>query len=207
MRSLHRVLCRLAVIAWFMLPNAALAALPEGVTESSFVLPSGERVLELSIDVQASASDVWGAWATSRGFSSWATPVAFMDFRAGGVIESSYDPKAKAGDRGNIKNEILAQVPQRVFVMRNVQAPEKTPFDAPTFQKTQTAVLLTPLGETLTRVTVTNSGYAATGAEWDGVYQFFREGNAWTLAQLRKRFVDGPTDWAKVFAPRTAPKK
>jgi len=207
MSSRHRILCHLAVVSWFVLPHAALAALPEGVTESSFVLPSGERVLELSIEVPAGALDVWNSWATTEGFKSWAVPTTFIDFRAGGMMESAYDPKAKLGDRGNIRNEILAVVPQRAFVIHNVQTPEKTPFDGPTFQKTQTAVLLTPLGEKLTRVTVTNSGYAATGAEWDGVYQFFREGNAWTLAQLRKRFVDGPTDWSKVFAPRTAPNR
>lgn len=207
MRSIRTVLFCVALLIGFAGPRAAHAALPEGVTESSFVLPSGERVLELSIDVPAGTLDVWNSWATSEGFKSWAVPTTFIDFRAGGMMESSYDPNAKQGDRGNIKNAILVVVPQRLFVVHNVQTPEKTPFDGPTFQKTQTAVMLTPLGDKLTRVTVTNSGYAATGAEWDGVYKFFRDGNAYSLAQLRKRFVDGPVDWAKVFAPRAAPKK
>lgn len=202
---LFRVL--LLTTALFVYASApAQAALPDGVTESSFVAANGERVLELSCEVPAGAARVWDAWTSAEGFTAWAAPFAHVDFRVGGAIESSYDPKAKPGDPGNIRNEFLALVPERVFVIRNVQAPQKTPFDAATFQKTTTAVMLTPLGAERTRVTVTNSGYG-TGAPWDGVYDFFLQGNAWTLAQLRKRFESGPTDWQKVFAPQAAPKR
>ena len=187
-------------------PARAAAALPPGVTESSFALPGGERVLELSTDVPADVGEVWDAWATREGFQSWAVPFALVDFRAGGMVESSYDPSARAGDRSNIRNEVVAVVPRRLFLQRNVQAPEKTPFDAATFQKTLTAVTLTPLGEKSTRVTVSNSGYLE-GATWDGVYQFFRAGNAWSLQQLRQRFEKGPVDWAKALAPAEAGKK
>jgi uncharacterized protein YndB with AHSA1/START domain len=189
-----------ALIAALFASTPTHAALPEGVTETSYVLPGGERVLELAIEVPAGVRDVWGAWATSDGYRTWAAPVAHIDLRAGGMIESSYDPAAKVGQRNNIRNQILALVPERLLLMRNVQAPAKTPFDAPTFQKTQTALLLTPLGDQRTRVTVVNSGYG-TGAPWDGVYEFFRQGNAWVLAQLRARFENGPTDWSKTQAP------
>ena len=193
----------LALLALFPPHFAAGAPLPAGVTESSYVLPDGERVMELSIEVPAGAPEVWDAWTTAEGFQSWASPFAVVDFRAGGSIESSYDPRAKAGDRNNIRNEIVAFVPRRLFIIRNVQAPEKVPFDAPTFMKTQTAVTLAPVGEKATRVTVTNSGYRE-GANWDGVYDFFRAGNAWTLSQLRQRFEKGPTDWEKALAPKPA---
>ncbi len=199
---------RLVLPALFalLLPVApARAALPEGVTETSYVLPGGERVLELSADVPAGVQDVWDAWATSEGFRAWAAPFANVDLRVGGAVESSYDPKAKPGDPNNIRNEIVAMVPLRMFLIRNVQAPGKVPFDAATFQKTQTAILLSPLDDKHTRVTVTNAGYLA-GAPWDGVYAFFREGNAWSLQQLRSRFEKGPTDWAKVMAPKPSAK-
>jgi hypothetical protein len=183
----------LALASVLLASAAAHAALPEGVTETSYVLSSGERVLEL-------AHDVWGAWATSAGYQSWAAPVAYVDFRVGGAIETSYNPKAVVGAKTNIRNLILAIVPERAFLIRNLQAPGKTPFDAPTFQKTQTAVVLTPLDEQRTRVTLINSGYAA-GALWDGVYDFFRTGNAWSLTSLRDRFAKGPTDWSKSQVP------
>lgn len=202
---LFRVLLLMSALSTHA-PERVHAALPEGVSESSFVTATGERVLELSCEVPAGAAKVWDAWTSAEGFTAWAAPFAHVDLSVGGAIESSYDPKAKPGDPGNIRNEFLALVPERVFVIRNVQAPQKTPFDAATFQKTTTAVTLTPLGADRTRVTVTNSGYGA-GAPWDGVYDFFLQGNAWTLAQLRKRFESGPTDWQKVFAPQAAPKR
>jgi uncharacterized protein YndB with AHSA1/START domain len=201
MRSSGRVWALGWLFALLVLsPLRAVAALPEGVQETSFTTPRGERVMELSIDVPAGAGEVWDAWATAEGFKSWAVPFAVIDFRVGGSIESAYNPAAKPGDPDNIRNEIVAALPMRMFVLRNVQAPAKLPFDAATFQKTQTVVTLTPLGEKSTRVTVANSGYES-GSAWDGVYHFFREGNAYSLSELRKRFVTGPTDWAKAFAP------
>ena len=92
----------------------AQAALPDGVTESSFVAANGERVLELSCEVPAGAARVWDAWTSAEGFTAWAAPFAHVDFRVGGAIESSYDPKAKPGDPGNIRNEFLALVPERL---------------------------------------------------------------------------------------------
>jgi len=206
--ALRRILPVLSLLFGLSLTLGATAraALPEGVTETSYSTTDGERVLELSCEVPAGVQEVWNAWVSAEGFRSWAAPFAHVDLRVGGAIESSYDPKGKAGDPGNIRNEFVALVPLRLFVIRNTQAPAQVPFDAPSFQKTVTAVLLTPLGDSKTRVTVTNSGYRA-GPEWDTTYAFFQQGNAWTLSQLRKRFETGPTDWAKVFAPQTAPKK
>lgn len=202
---------RRGLAIWFALvlvcvATATRAALPEGVIETSYVTPEGERVLELSCDVPAGVADVWDAWMSAKGFSSWAAPFAHVDARVGGSIESSYDPKGTPGDPNNIRNEFVAIVPLRLFVIRNVQAPQKVPFDAPAFQKTVTAVQLMPRDESHTRVTVTNSGYG-TGAPWDATYAFFQQGNAWSLMMLRKRFENGPTDWAKVLAPQTSPKK
>lgn len=205
MRSIGRV----GLLGWMLSllllsPLRAAAALPEGVQETSFTTARGERVMELSIEVPASVSEVWDAWATAEGFKSWAVPFAAIDFKVGGSIESAYNPTAKPGDPDNIRNEIVAVIPSRMFVIRNVQAPAKVPFDAATFQKTQTVVTLVSLGDKSTRVTVANAGYES-GPAWDGVYNFFLEGNAYSLAELRKRFVNGPTDWAKAFAP--PPKK
>ena len=47
-----------------------------GVTNSSFVEPSGDRSLQLSIDVPAPQQAVFDAFTTSEGFRSWAAPVA-----------------------------------------------------------------------------------------------------------------------------------
>src|SRR4051794_29183654 len=59
-----------------------------GVSNSSFVEPNGDRALQLSIEVPASPDEVFAAFATSEGFRSWAAPVAKIELRVGGMIES-----------------------------------------------------------------------------------------------------------------------
>src|SRR5215472_5088211 len=92
------------------------------VTTTSFVETSGDKALQLSVEVPASAHDVFDAFATSEGFRSWAVPVANVELKIGGSIEGSYDASAQLGNPGNIKNQIVAYVPDRLLVIRNVQA-------------------------------------------------------------------------------------
>ena len=181
----------------------ALAA--PAVVDGSRNEADGTRTMSLSIEVPAAAADVWTALTTSDGWRSWAAPVAQVDFRLGGIIETSYSPGAVAGAPGNIRNEILAFVPQRMFAIRNVQAPPRTAFDVPTFQSLHTVILVEPVAPTLTRVSVIQPGYR-TGEPWDTVYTHFAWGNAWTLEQLKTRFSEGPIDW-KRRAEQAAAKK
>lgn len=166
----------------------AQASAPSPVVDSSYRLPDGERVLELSVDVPAPLEDVWRAFATAEGFASWAVKVARVDLRVGGEYETSYDPKAQFGAPGNIRNQIVALVPLRLVVLRNVQAPPVTAFDVPTFQLLQTAVHFRAVGDSLTRVVLQNPGYRE-GEKFDGVYRHFQAGNRWTLEKLRERFT------------------
>ena len=170
-----------------------------GVTNSSFVEPSGDRSLQLSIDVPAPQQAVFDAFTTSEGFRSWAAPVASVDFRIGGEIEANYNPAARLGQPGNIRNQILAYVAPRLLVIRNVAAPPDFA-DPELFRKTVTMVEFVPLDAAHTRVTVTNAGYGA-GPGFDRIYRHFEWGDAYTLAELRRRFERGPVDWAKKAPP------
>jgi uncharacterized protein YndB with AHSA1/START domain len=190
------IFVRLALVALLVtgaaLPRSTRAqALPDGVMDASFATPAGERVLHLSATVDAPIARAWAAFATDDGFRAWAVPLAKIDLRVGGSIESSYDANVPLGSGRTIRNEIVSLVPQRVLVIRNVQAPPGVPFDVGAFQTIQTAMLFEPLDGNRTRVTVM-SGAFADGERWDGVYRFFRAGNAYTLAELRKHFALAP---------------
>ncbi len=180
----------LATISVAAAGQAAPAAL---VQDTSYVAPDGTRVLQQALTVAAPVADVWTAFTTSEGFASWAAPIAFVDFRLGGHIESTYDPNGRIGAPGNIRNEIVAFVPQRMLAIRNTQAPPGTSFDAATFQKIHTVIFLEPAGARATRVTIVQPGYGS-GEKFDGVYAMFARGNAYSLQQLAKRFAapDGP---------------
>jgi uncharacterized protein YndB with AHSA1/START domain len=181
----------LACMSFATLARAA-DALPEGVLDQSFGLTGGERVLQLTTVVDAPLARVWAAFATEKGFTAWAVPLARIDLRVGGSIESSYDPKAPLGSDKTIRNEIVALVPERLLVIRNVQAPPGVPFDAAIFQSTQTAMWFEPLDATRTRLTLVSGRFFA-GAAYEGVYRFFQAGNAYTLGELRRHLAPATT--------------
>ena len=173
-----------------------------GVSNTSFTEPSGDRAIQLSIDVPAAVHDVYAAYTTTKGFSSWAVPVTQVELRVGGIMESSYDATAKIGDRNNIRNEIIAYVPERLVVIRNVHAPSTLP-DAELFQRTVTVIEFAALDDHHTRVTMTNAGYGA-GEGFARLYRNFEWGDAYSLAQLRQRFERGPVDWSAQAAQQQA---
>jgi uncharacterized protein YndB with AHSA1/START domain len=189
----------LVVFAAACATNIAAAQTPPpayAVDDQSHVAADGTRVLQQTLVVPAPAAEVWTAFTTSEGFASWAAPVAFVDFRLGGYIEATYDPKGTIGANGNIRNEIVAFVPQRMLAIRNTRSPPSTAFDAPTFQTLHTVIFLDPVSANATRVTIVQPGYG-TGEKFDGVYAQFARGNAWSLQQLAKRFAEGPAKWTK----------
>ena len=179
----------------------AAAASPPGVEDSSQVGTDGARTQRLSVVVPAAATAVWAAFTTTEGYVAWAAPVAQVDFRLGGMIETSYAADARLGARENIRNEIVAYAPGRMFALRNRQAPPDVPFDVTVFQSLHTVVLFDDLGGDRTRVTIVQPGYGA-GEAYERVYRLFEWGNGATLVALRDRFVNGPTDWRKGAPPR-----
>jgi uncharacterized protein YndB with AHSA1/START domain len=156
------------------------------VDDSSFTEPSGDRVIALETTVSAAPAEVWRALSTAEGWKSFAVKMAAVDFRVGGMIETSYDPAAKPGLSGNIKNEILAFLPERLLVIRNVQAPPGFAH-AESFARTTTAIELIP-ADRGTTVRLTAVGFRP-GADFDDLLKMFTMGDAWTLDELRKRFA------------------
>lgn len=159
-----------------------------GVSNTSYVDAAGQKALQLAMDIPAPPKAVFEAFATTDGFKSWAVPMARVDLRTGGEIEASYDSKAKPGDPNNIRNQIITFIPDQLLVIRNVQAPQGfAGKDA--FQKTVTVIEFQPLdGGARTRVRLTNTGYDDS-AEARTAYGHFEWGNAYTLAELRKKFA------------------
>lgn len=182
----------LAVAAALSLAVSSLAQPDAHVLDQSFTEPDGDRVIQVSVEIPASPEAVWERWTTSEGWTAFATPHALVDFRVGGLVETSYGETFEPGSPDNIRNEILAYAPGRAFAMRAVQAPPGFP-SPELFFATATLVEVAPSGDG-TRVTVTGTGFRP-GAEFDQLYGMFRAGNALTLENLRRSFVEGPTDW------------
>lgn len=156
------------------------------VDDASYTEPNGDRVIKLSTEVPAAPEEIWRVLTTSEGWKSYAVAFAQIDMQVGGIIETSYNPKAKAGDTNNIKNQIVAYVPGRMLAMRCVQAPagfeHKDEFFA-----TATVLEIIPVDKTKSKVVATGVGFRP-GEAYDDLFKKFRWGDAYTLDKLRLRF-------------------
>ncbi len=179
---------RLAWAAGLMLVASAVpAAAADKVAIVEGQAPDGTRYYEDSLVIAAPIQKLWAAFTDGAEFRRWSAPVSAVDFRLGGAIEASYDPKGRLGDPDNIKNAFIAYVPGRLLVFRNVQAPAGLPGRA-VYGQTVKVVEFAPAGAGATRVTVSGIGFG-TGPDFAALYQFFRGGDAEMLKALSSAYA------------------
>ena len=168
-----------------------LATAGIGFAQSAQPAPAPEisrKCLVLEISIPAPRSEVWHAFATSEGLSTWLTPGAVVDLRPGGEWTAHY-PGGKTGG-----GTIVSFVPEKEIVI-SAMAPQQFP----TVRATRTRARFTfeSRGES-TVVQLEQTGWQ-NGEEWDKAYEYLFAGNAQLLATLHHRFVNGPIDWAKLW--------
>lgn len=176
-----------------VLLTIAGAPLQAEVENTSYTAADGSRVLRHEGVVDAPVADVWEAFTTTEGVMSWMVPKAVVDFGIGGTLEASYSLDAEFPSPDNIKHEYLAYLPNEMIAMRVIQCPPGTPHEE-ILEELWAVITFEPVGEDRTRVAIAGVGYGE-GEGYDAVYGFFDQGNAWTFAQLQKRFQEGPVDW------------
>lgn len=171
------------------------------VADGSFTEANGNHVLKLSLVIPADRKAVWARFTTTEGYKAWATPMAKVDFGLNGLIEASYDSHAKLGDTDNIRNRIIAYIPERMVALKNENAPASLP-GREKFAEIVTVIEQedAPGG---TKVTISGVGYKP-GEPYDTLLKHFTWGNAYSLMVLKTSFVKGPIDWKKVEAQQQA---
>ena len=174
----------LTALAFVLLagPAAAQGKYPD-VRDTSTVDAAGARVLQQSIELNAPAKAVWDAFTDAPTVLRWSANLAVIDLKQGGSMEESYAKGAKIGDPENIRHEIIAYVPGQVLVFRNTNAPSGLPGRA-SYGRVVSIVEVQPIDANRTRLTASQTGYAP-GADFDKLYAFFKEDNAWLLQQLK----------------------
>lgn len=157
------------------------------VVDSSSVMPSGERVLQESIELNAPRAAVWRLWATGEGLREWEAPLATIDLRVGGRMQASYDAKATLGDETTITHEIVAYVPGSLLAFRNVGTPKGFPWPE-RFGRVRNVIQIEAIDAGHTRLTVSGVGYQA---QDQAMYDFFRSGNAYLLETIKAHLEGG----------------
>jgi uncharacterized protein YndB with AHSA1/START domain len=147
--------------------------------------PAPEKMLQIEITVPAPRSEVWKAFSTSEGLSTWLAPNAVVDLRPGGEWMVHFEGSSSAG--GNI----VSFVPGKEIVIA-AMAPEQ--FPNVRSQRTTARFELEDRGKG-TLVRLTQTGWKD-GDEWDRAYEYLTAGNAQLMATLHRRFVSGPIDFS-----------
>ncbi|WP_341887545.1 SRPBCC domain-containing protein [Variovorax sp. YR752] len=151
-----------------------------------------ERALHKEVVVAAPIAEVWRAWTTREGVTSFFAPGAEIEARVGGAFHVHFDPFAAPGAKGADDMRYMA-----------LQAPTMLSFDwnAPPHlpqvrqQRSFVIVRLKELEGTSTRVSLHHVGWGE-GAEWDQAHAYFDRAWGAVLANLKKRFESGPIDWS-----------
>jgi uncharacterized protein YndB with AHSA1/START domain len=173
----------------------ALASTPPGIAQTPTPaatpvvvarLFAPEKALRFDVTVHGSIDDVWTAFTTAPGLSTWLWRDTRVDLRPGGDWLAIF-PASTAG------GTILSFVPKRQLVV-SAMAPETFPTVRAT--RTRAQFDFVPITPNSTRVTLLQTGWQ-TGTEWDAAYEYLAGGNAELLMQLYQRFATGPIAWPK----------
>jgi uncharacterized protein YndB with AHSA1/START domain len=182
-----------------LLFTVGASADPIQIRNESFKDADGHRVQQLSAVVNAPVVEVWKAFTTDEGFKRWAVPVTHITLGNDGMMESSYNLGDQIGVTDNIKNRIVAYLPEKLLVLQNAHVPKGAPFDPVLIATLRTIITLDPVDATHTRVTEAQVGYGE-GKGYDDMYKHFLDGNAYELHALADSFITGPVDWKKEAA-------
>ena len=167
------------------LATVLLAALPLAATAQ-------DRSIVKTVTVKAPVDEVWKAWTTTEGITSFFAPGARIEARPGGPFEVYFNPYAKPGMKGADDMVFLAvQEPKMLSFTWN--APPHLPDVRG--QRTSVSVRLKPAGDGATEVRLTHTGWGE-GGQWDQAYGYFDKAWGNVLAGLEKRFAQGPKDWS-----------
>ena len=165
------------MIAWVL---AAALAGPVTVTKTEHPV----KALRFEVAVPTSLDDVWAAFTTPEGLSTWLWRDVRVDARPGGDWLAIF-PQSTGG------GTIVSLTPKKQIVI-SALAPDRFPVVRAT--RTQAIFEFAAVSPTSTKVTLVQTGWKS-GAEWDAAYTYLADGNAQLLEQLYQRFASGPIAW------------
>src|SRR4051812_32696669 len=168
-----------AIAMWFA---AAALALP---------VAAQERSIQKEVVVKAAPEAVWKSWTTPEGIVSFFAPEAVLDIKPDGLFEIRINPFAEPGMRGADNMRVMGVQENRMLTFTWNAPPHLAEARA---QRTFVIVRLAPEGAGETRVRLTHIGWGD-GGQWDQAYAYFDRAWGNVLANLQKRYVEGPVDW------------
>jgi uncharacterized protein YndB with AHSA1/START domain len=154
---------------------------------------AAERAIDQEVVVAAKVDAVYRAWTTSEGVKTFFAPDARVELAVDGPFEVYINPYAPPGLKGADNMRVIGFQENKMLSFT-----WNAPPSLPEARKQRTIVILRfqPEGDGKTRVQLHHVGWGE-GGEWDKAYEYFS--NAWprVMANLQKRFAEGPVDWTQ----------
>jgi uncharacterized protein YndB with AHSA1/START domain len=176
---------KLVYFAFILAAIGACGRAPAQATGDASQPAGSPQALMIELSIPAPLPEVWKAFTTREGLSSWLAPDVSVELKPGGDWLVKF-PGSTAG------GTIVSFVPEKELVI-SALAPDRFPH----VRAARTRVVFTFTADgNHTVVRLTQTGWQA-GKEWDAAYEYLAAGNAQILGMLHHRYVDGPTDWQK----------
>ena len=153
---------------------------------------AAERAIDQEVVVAAKADAVYRAWTTTEGIKTFFAPDARVELAVDGPFEIYINPYAPAGLKGADNMRVIGFQQDKMLSFT-----WNAPPSLPEARKQRTIVILRFQAEgDKTRVHLHHVGWGE-GGEWDKAYEYFS--NAWprVMANLQRRFAEGPVDWTQ----------
>ena len=149
-------------------------------------LATAGQPIVASVVVDAPVKEVWKAWTTNEGITSWMVAKGEIELKVGGVMRTSYNPQSNLHDQHTIENTILAYDPERMLTIKVTKFPNGFPFPK-AVQDMWTVIYLEPVDSGKTKVIVRGLGFTH-DQESIQMRGFFKQGNQVTVDALAAHF-------------------
>ncbi len=153
-----------------------------------------EKVLELSIVLNASVSSVWKLWTTEAGVRTFFAPAANIELKPGGAYEIFFFPENPPGSRGADNQSIMAFEEEKMLSFTWNFTPELAEIRD---HRTLVILRFEKHGESGCRLSLTQTGWGE-GESFQKGFEYFKY--AWgevVLPRLAYSIEKGSIDWSK----------
>jgi uncharacterized protein YndB with AHSA1/START domain len=141
---------------------------------------------DLTVTVPATVDQVWDAFTTPAGLTTWLAPYAKVELATGGPWQVSFTADGAAAG-----GTVLLFQPKSLLA---ISAMAPTQFPTVRRERTTAVFLFSAAGPNASTVQLAQTGWQQ-GEEWDRAFDYLATGNAQLLEALYRRFAVGPAAW------------
>ena len=160
------------------IPFLSIAQTPKENRVSSVVDSShvNNMVLKQSFIVNVALDSVWNAYTTKKGWESWATSIAAIDFKVNGIIKTNYNKGGKIGDDSTITLHIINYIPKRMLTLQAELTKNFPEFMKEDEKDLFNMILFEEISPSKTKVISYGIGYK-NNEKYKSLMKFFIQGN------------------------------